>query len=49
MKKLNPEKVKQILKEKGVEVSIAEAELILDFMQKLANIVVADYLSKLKS
>jgi|JI8StandDraft_2_1071088.scaffolds.fasta_scaffold880091_1 hypothetical protein len=46
MEKLKPERVVAMLKEKGVEVSVEEATLILKFLRKMANIVVSQYLSR---
>lgn len=46
MKKLNPEKVVDMLKARNKEVSVEEAALILRFLRKMANIVVAQYLKK---
>ncbi len=45
MEKLVPEKVVEILREKGVEVSLEQARLILEFMRKLADIAVSQYLN----
>lgn len=44
MEKLKPERVVEMLREKGMEVSLEQAALILEFLRKLANIVVAQYL-----
>lgn len=45
-KKLNPENVRDMLKNKGVEVSLEQAKGILDFLRKLAEAVVSRYLRK---
>ncbi|MBI2283102.1 MAG: hypothetical protein HYU71_05290 [Bacteroidetes bacterium] len=45
MEKLVPEKVVEILREKGVEVSLEQARLILEFLRKLADIAVNQYLN----
>ena len=44
MEKLKPEKVVEMLKAKGTEVSIEQATVILKFLRKLADIVVSQYL-----
>lgn len=44
-KRLTPELVMKMLKEKGQSVSISEAEEILKFLQKMANITVSNYLN----
>ncbi len=46
MEKLKPEKVVEMLKEKGMEVSVEQAAAVLKFLRKLADIVVAQYLGK---
>ena len=46
MEKLKPENVVEMLKEKGMEVSVEQATAILNFLRKLADIVVAQYLEK---
>ncbi|KMQ59552.1 hypothetical protein ACM46_20980 [Chryseobacterium angstadtii] len=43
-KKLTPEKVVSILGKHGTKVSIEEAEIILQFMRKIADIAVNQYL-----
>lgn len=43
-KKLTPEKVVNILGKHGTKVSIEEAEIILQFMRKIADIAVDQYL-----
>ena len=46
MEKITPEKVVQMLKAKGMEVSLEEATSILKFLQLLADAVVSQYLGK---
>ena len=46
MEKIQPEKVVEILHQKGIEVSVEEAKLILDFLRKLADITVTQYLNQ---
>jgi hypothetical protein len=48
MEKLQPERAAEILKKKGLEVSLEQAALILEFMRKLSNIVVAQHLDRKK-
>jgi len=48
MEKIKPEKAAELLQRKGVEVSVEKAALILEFMRKLANIIVARHLKKLR-
>mgnify|MGYP001167390865 CR=1 FL=1 len=40
---LTPERVIQILKKKGTEVNLEEAEAILDFVKKIAHIAVNQF------
>lgn len=42
--KLTPQKAVEILKQEGMEVTLEEAEKILDFLRNLAKIVVKHYL-----
>lgn len=44
MEKLTPEKTVEILKQHGTIVTVAEAQIILDFLYDLAKIAVAQYL-----
>ena len=44
MEKLKPEKVVEMLKAKGTEVSVKQAAVILIFLRKLADMVVSQYL-----
>ena len=48
MEKITPEKVVQMLKARGMEVSLEEATSILKFLQLLADAVVSQYLGKSK-
>jgi len=41
---LTPERVKQILRKKGTEVDIEEAQAILKFVKMIAHIAVNQYL-----
>lgn len=41
---LTPERVIQILKKKGTEVDLEEAQVILEFVKKIAHIAVNQYL-----
>jgi hypothetical protein len=45
MEKIQPEKAIEILRQKGMEVSLEQAKLILAFLRKLADIAVTQYLS----
>jgi hypothetical protein len=46
MEKLTPQKVQEILRQKGTEVTLEQAEAILNFIRKLAGIAVSNYLKK---
>ena len=46
MEKIQPEKVVEILRQKGVEVTLEQARLILEFLRKLADITVTQYLKQ---
>lgn len=48
MEKLKPEKVVEMLKSEGIEVTPEKAASILDFLRKLAKIVVKQYLNRRK-
>ena len=41
---LTPERVRKILKKKGTEVDLEEAQAILEFVKKIAHIAVNQYL-----
>lgn len=47
--KITPEKAAEILKKGGMHVTIEQAKIILEFLYKLADISVAQYLKKAKS
>ncbi len=44
--KVSPEKAWKILKSQGLDVTVEQAKEILEFLRKLANIVVANYLRR---
>lgn len=44
--RIPPEKAVKILKEDGIEVTIEQAKVILDFLYEMAEIAVDQYLSK---
>ncbi len=44
--KITPEKAVEILKKGGMDVTIEQAKLMLEFLYKLADITVAQYLEK---
>jgi hypothetical protein len=46
MDRLQPEKAAEMLRQRGVEVTVEQATIILEFLRMLADIVVADYLEK---
>ena len=46
MEKIPPEKAVEILKKSGLNVSIEQAKIILEMLNKLANIAVSQYLRK---
>lgn len=46
MEKLKPEQAMEMLKKKGMDVTVEQAAMILEFLRKLANIVVAQYLEE---
>ena len=46
MEKIQPEKVVEMLRLKGVEVTLEQAKLILAFLRKLADIAVTQYLKR---
>ena len=46
--KITPEKAAEILREGGMEVTLEQAKLMLEFLYKLADITVAQYLGKNK-
>jgi 2-iminoacetate synthase ThiH len=42
--KMSPEEVLKMLKEEGMDVTLEQAKLILEFLRKLAGITVSNYL-----
>ena len=46
MEKLKSEQAVELLRKKGIEVSLEQAGVILDFLRLLANILVSQYLKK---
>lgn len=48
MEKIKPEKAAEMLRRKGLEVTVEQAAAILEFMRKLANIIVTHHLEKLR-
>ncbi len=44
MEKLQPEKAVGMLRQHGMEVTLEQAKLILEFLRKLADIAVTQYL-----
>ena len=46
MQKLSPEKAAEMLSRSGMKVSVAQAVVTLEFLRKLADIVVSNYLDR---
>lgn len=46
MEKLSPEKAAEMLRRGGMNVSVAQAVIVLEFLRKLADIVVSNYLDR---
>ena len=46
MEKLQPEKAMEMLRQRGMEVTLEQAKLILEFLRKLAEIAVTQYLNR---
>lgn len=46
MERLNKEQAMEILRKKGIEISIEQAAAILEIMRLFADIVVADFLKE---
>ncbi len=44
--KMTAEKTRKMLKDEGMEVTLEQAEMILEFLRKLANMAVSNYLKK---
>jgi hypothetical protein len=45
-KKMSPEKALEILKKNGSAVTVEQAKIVLELLNKLANIAVSQYLRK---
>ncbi|WP_185965525.1 hypothetical protein [Flavobacterium zepuense] len=45
-KRLKPEQVVEMLRKKGMDVSVEQAVMVLEFLQLLATIMVSQYLKK---
>ncbi|KAF2331883.1 hypothetical protein [Flavobacterium daemonense] len=43
--RMTAEKTLKMLKDEGVEVTLEQAEMILEFLRKLANMAVSNYLN----
>jgi len=46
MEGIQPEKIMEILRQHGTEVTLEQARIVLEFMYKLAAIALATYLGK---
>jgi hypothetical protein len=46
MEKLKPEQAVELLRKKGIEVSLEQAVVMLEFLHLLASILIAQYLKK---
>ncbi len=46
--KITPEKAAEILRKGGMDITLEQAKLMLEFLYKLADITVAQYLEKTK-
>jgi hypothetical protein len=46
MEKLTPQKVQEMLRQRGTTVTLEQAAAILNFIRKLASIAVSNYLKK---
>lgn len=46
MEKIRPEKVVEMLRQRGIQVTLEQAVLILVLMKKLAEIAVSQYLKR---
>jgi protein-tyrosine-phosphatase len=44
MQKLKPEKAVEMLRERGVDISVEQAAQILELLRKFANIVISQHL-----
>jgi hypothetical protein len=48
MEKIKPEKAVEMLREKGVDISVEQAAQVLELLRKFANIVVSKHLESQK-
>jgi len=48
VERISPEKAIEILKKDGLEVTLEQAKLILEFLYQMADVVVDQYLEKSK-
>ncbi len=46
MEKLKPEKALEMLRKKGVDISLEQAAQVLELLRKFANIMVSQYLER---
>jgi hypothetical protein len=46
MEKLSPEKAAEILSRSGMKISVAQAAIVLEFLRKLADVVVSNFLDR---
>lgn len=46
MEKLKPEQAVELLRKKGIEVSLEQATVVLEFLYLSASILIAQYLKK---
>ena len=46
MEKLKPEQALELLRQQGVQVTLEQAGMILEFLRKLADIAVTQYLNR---
>ena len=49
MEKMSPEKAAELLRRKGMDVSVEQAGLILEFLRMLAGMIVSSYLEQVPS
>jgi len=48
MEKIKPEKALEMLRKKGVDISLEQAAQVLELLRKFANIMVSQYLASQK-
>jgi hypothetical protein len=48
MEKIKPEKALEMLRKKGVDISLEQAAQVLELLRKFANIMVSQYLANQK-